>query len=137
MVRMGLDLSFRHGHAPNLPLQPLPALVDTGATVCCIDSRIALLLGLPIVNREPMAGAHGQSETNVYLGHMNVPALNLTIADRFYGVDLVAGGQPHVALLGRTFLRFYTMTYEGQSGSVTISDDPPPSLEPPRELAGN
>jgi hypothetical protein len=38
-------------------------------------------------------------------------------------VDRAAGGQRHFALLGRTFLRNFTMTYEGRAGVVTISND--------------
>jgi hypothetical protein len=37
------------------------------------------------------------------------------------GVDLAAGGQIHRALIGRTFLRRFTMVYEGETGTVTLS----------------
>jgi hypothetical protein len=41
----------------------------------------------------------------------------------FAGVNLAAGGQPHQALIGRTFLRHFTMIYEGRTGTVTITND--------------
>ena len=48
--------------------------------------------------------------------------LNFTIYGMFAGVHLVAGGQIHRALIGRTFLQHYTMVYEGRTGTVTISN---------------
>lgn len=38
-------------------------------------------------------------------------------------IDLAAGGQAHLALIGRTFLRNFTMVYEGRTGTVTIHND--------------
>ncbi len=38
----------------------------------------------------------------------------------FAGVHLVAGGQSHKALIGRTFLRSFTMIYNGRTGAVTL-----------------
>jgi len=59
----------------------------------------------------------------MHLGHVHVPALNFTIYGEFAGVDLVAGGQAHHALIGRTFLQNFTMTYEGRTGTVILSND--------------
>ena len=42
---------------------------------------------------------------------------------QFSMVDLVVGDQPYSALLGRSFLASYTMTYNGPMGIVTISND--------------
>jgi hypothetical protein len=39
----------------------------------------------------------------------------------FAGVHLTAGGQRHQALIGRTFLRRFHMTYDGLTGEVTIA----------------
>lgn len=58
-----------------------------------------------------------------YLAQIYITTLGVTVYGRFAGVHLVAGGQPHVALLGRTFLQHFTMTYEGRTGQVTISND--------------
>jgi len=38
-------------------------------------------------------------------------------------VDLIAGGQAHYALIGRTFLQSFTMVYEGRTGTVTLSNN--------------
>jgi len=99
------------------------ALVDTGATESCIDGGLAMRLNLPIVDRRPLGGAHGVNEVNVHLGHIHIPALAFTIYGPFCAVDLVAGGQAHHALIGRTFLQAFTMIYEGRTGTVTIHND--------------
>ncbi len=78
-------------------------------------------LQLPVIGRIPVAGISGLDEVAMYLAQIYVPDLNLTIYGRFAGAHLAAGGQPHVALLGRSFLRDYTLTYEGQTGNVSIS----------------
>lgn len=122
-VRIGFDPGFRRGNVPALAEDTLPALVDTGAFASCIDSDLARDLDLPIVNRGRVAGVLGVGEVNFHLAHIYVPELDWTISGRFAGVHLAAGGQPHAALLGRDFLSFFTMRYDGRTGSVTIADD--------------
>lgn len=123
-VQVGFDPAYRHGlpGSPNLPGLPLPALVDTGAFDCCIDSALAAKLELPVVDEGVIAGVQGASNVDVYLAQIYVPALDGTIHGRFHGVNLTEGGQPHSALIGRTFLQHFTMVYEGKTGDVTISD---------------
>lgn len=124
-VQIGFDPVFQPGalEAPTLPGIRLPALVDTGAIECCIDSALADQLGLPVVDEGIVAGVQGASNVDVYIGQIYVPALGWTIHGRFHGVHLSEGGQPHSALIGRTFLRHFTMVYEGSTGSVTLSND--------------
>lgn len=50
-----------------------------------------------------------------------MPALDWTVHGSFAGVYLRAGGTPHYALMGRTFLRHFTMVYDGKTGAVTLS----------------
>jgi hypothetical protein len=101
------------------------ALVDTGATTSCIDSGLAMQLNLPIIDRQRVSGVSGIHEVNMHLGHVLVPSLGRFISGSFAGVDLVAGGQPHVALIGRTFLQYFTLFYDGRTGSVSITDELP------------
>ena len=56
----------------------------------------------------------------MHLAQIHVPSLQVTLYGTFAGVDLIAGGQLHHALIGRTFLRHFTMTYNGASGSVVL-----------------
>ena len=99
----------------------MAALVDTGATESCIDNLLAATLNLPIVNRRKLAGAFGAKEVNMHLAQVRILDLSFTIYGEFAGVDLIAGGQKHHALLGRTFLQKFTMHYDGQTGQVTLS----------------
>jgi hypothetical protein len=106
-----------------LPQTPLPALIDTGAGESCIDSGLAMRLNLPIVDQRPISGIHGAGIVNVHLAHIHIPYLPWTIWGQFCAVDLIAGGQAHHALIGRTFLQGFTMVYEGRTGTVTLSND--------------
>lgn len=121
-VRIGFDPVYQQNSVgvPNLPKQLYPALVDTGAQESCIDSGLAAALQLPIVDRQTISGAHGAEEVNMHLGQIYVPALDFTTYGRFAGVHLTAGGQPHYALIGRTFLSRVYMSYDGGSGKVEM-----------------
>ena len=81
---------------------------------------LATNLNLPVVNRRFVSGVQGSFEVNVYMAQVHFPALSKTMYGAFAGVNLVAGGQPHSALIGRTFLRHFTMTYNGKTGLVEI-----------------
>jgi predicted aspartyl protease len=131
LVNIGFDPNFQAPTGVTGPAAvtiPVPgitnisALVDTGAGECCIDSLLAAQLNLPIIDRRAISGVHGQQEVNMHLAQVHVPSLNFIIYGAFAGVHLVAGGQIHRALLGRTFLKNYTMVYEGRTGAVTISN---------------
>ena len=123
IVRIGFDENFEpgEGRTPDLPENEYHALVDTGAGESCIDSALAATLNLPVVDRRPVSGVHGQEEVNVHLAQIYFPNLDWTTYGQFCGVHLHAGGQPHSSLIGRTFLRYFSMQYDGPSGSVIIS----------------
>jgi len=56
---------------PALPnIQNVPALIDTGATMSCIDDQLAQQLGLPLINQVQSAGVHGSAPLNVYLAYL-------------------------------------------------------------------
>ena len=121
-VRIGFDEAHRTGAGltPDLPEQLYPALVDTGAVESCVDARLAKTLQLPVVDRVHVAGVHGKGTVRMHLGQIFIPGLEMTIVGRFAGVHLQDGGQPHLALMGRTFLQGLTLTYDGKTGRVTI-----------------
>jgi hypothetical protein len=124
-VDIGFDPKFQPqpGNIPAAALTGLPALVDTGASESCIDSLLAAQLNLPIIDRRKVSGVHGSDEVNMHLAQVRIPTLNWIIYGAFAGVHLVAGGQTHRALIGRTFLQNFTMVYEGRIGTVTLSND--------------
>ncbi len=125
-VDIGFDATYRADAVPLIipisAIKGVVALVDTGASQCCIDNSLAVELGLPLVDKKEISGVGGRHMANVYLAQIHVPSLDFTIYGTFYGVDLFAGGQIHKALMGRTFLTNFTMIYEGKTGSVKISN---------------
>ena len=125
-----VDIGFDPAYQRTLPAKPptpgmkgINALVDTGARESCIDSMLAAQLGLPIVDRRTVSGVHGPLEVNMHLAQVHFPSLNSTIWGAFAGVHLAAGGQVHLALIGRTFLQYYKMIYQGRTGKVVLSSD--------------
>jgi predicted aspartyl protease len=125
-VNIGFDPQFDAANvsqAPQLAATSLHALVDTGATESCIDDDLAKKLALPVVDRRKVSGIGGVHEVSMYLAQIHIPTLNFTLYGSFAGVNLIAGGQSHYALIGRTFLMAFTMTYEGRTGTVTLSND--------------
>lgn len=127
IVDIGFDPKYKPGVGVRVPA-PIPAitgmwaLIDTGASECCIDSILATQLGLPIVDKKQIAGVGGAQEVNIHLAQIHVPALDHTIYGMFAGVHLVAGGQMHRALIGRTFLKSFDMVYTGSTGDVILSN---------------
>ena len=128
LVEIGFDPDFEDSDAkrPNIAPDLLPALVDTGATESCIDADYAHSLGLLTFNRDDdsvVMGIGGVTPLDHYLAQIYVPALDETIYGLLAGVRLQAGRQPYYALIGRDFLQNFTMSYEGPTGVVTLSND--------------
>jgi predicted aspartyl protease len=125
LVDVGFDPRYRPvegAKAPRPALKGVQALVDTGATESHIDDQLATQLRLPIADRRPIGGAVGVHDADVYLAQIFIPHLEFTIYGQFAGVKLADSGFLQRALIGRTFLRGYTMVYTGTTGKVTLSD---------------
>ena len=124
-VQIGFDRSFRHSQPsrPHLPDKLYPALIDTGADLSAVDLTLAQQLELPVVGQTNVAGVHGAYVLPEYLAQIHIPSLAFTIYGRFAGLLLSSGGQQHSALIGRAFLRSFTMIYEGRTGVVQLSND--------------
>ncbi len=86
-----------------------------------IDDRLAKSLRLPLVNTGTVTGVGGNTPVNIYLAQIFIPDLQFTIYGQFAGVLLSQGDQPHQALIGRDFLQYCTMRYDGLSGVVTLT----------------
>ena len=117
----GPTVAVQVGYGGTLTDTLYPALVDTGAGECCIDSALAAELGLPVVDRQSVSGVGGRFEVSIHEAQLYVPALDFTMTGRFAGVHLTQGGQPHWALIGRTFLLHHTLVYDGQKGSAVLT----------------
>jgi hypothetical protein len=84
---------------------------------------LAAQLNLPVVDRRQIGGVGGAHTVNIHLAQVHVPLLGKTVYGAFAAVHLSAGGQFHLALIGRTFLKNFTLIYEGRTGTVTIHDE--------------
>jgi hypothetical protein len=126
-VDIGFDPSY-DGRSPRklaaLPMRNVWALVDTGATHCCIDSDLAMQLKLPVIDQHTYSGISGPMNVNMHLDQIYTPNLNFTFYGSFAGVNLSAGGARHSVLIGRSYLQHFTMTHDGPSGTVVLSDPP-------------
>jgi hypothetical protein len=124
LVDIGFDPDYdpaQPGKLPKLAITGVEALIDTGATISCIDKALAAALKLPAVDKQKFGGAAGLYEAEMHSAQIHVPSLVATIHGLFAAVDLVGGGQRHVALIGRTFLQNLKMAYDGTTGKVTLS----------------
>jgi hypothetical protein len=104
----------------------IPALIDTGAAISCIDDYLARSLDLPVIDHGTVSGIAGATPVNFYLALVYVPDLDDTIVGPFAGVHLAAGGQVHRVLLGRTFLSGMVFQYDGKTGNLRLKSVTPP-----------
>lgn len=97
------------------------ALIDTGASVTCIDDAAATQLRLPVIDVATMTSAsHASSQRNVYPVQIEVVGLSMNInAPRAMGAELRPQGL--VVLIGRDLLRHCHLVYNGTSGTFTLS----------------
>ena len=112
-------ITAAHAAAPGPAL--VEALIDTGASDCCIDEGLAQQLQLPLIDQQDGSGIGGREKFNVYLGHIRIASLALIEYGRFMGVKLTAGGQSHKVLLGRTMMQAMILVYDGTTGAVKIA----------------
>lgn len=124
LVDLGLKSRAPLGEPPDLPKKRVKALIDTGAFGDCIDDDLARALGLPITDEGEVSGIGGRHHAFIYTARLYVPALEKLLFQRFTGVKLQQGDQWRGVILGRPFLRLYTLVYNGQDGSVTVQEPP-------------
>lgn len=122
-VHIGFDPIWKsHVNAPPALSSPkLRALIDTGARESCVDSELAMKLGLPHFDRRPVSSVSGKVVVDFHVAQVHVPSLRFTQSGPFAAVPLIASGFKFEALLGRSFLSYVQMTYDGVAGSVTVS----------------
>ena len=96
-------------------------LIDTGASVTCIDEEAARRLGLPVIDVERMSSAtHAQVDRNVYPIQVEVIGFPIRLqAPRAIGAELSPQGL--LLLIGRDVLQICTLFYNGPTGELTLS----------------
>jgi len=122
-VNIGFDLNYKpeQNAPPVAKVAGVRALIDTGARESCIDSALAQRIKLPHFDRRIVSGVTGPVEVDFYLAQIHVPMLRFTQRGFFAGVPLIASGFQHEALVGRSFLSYVSMEYDGPRGMVAIS----------------
>jgi predicted aspartyl protease len=96
-------------------------LIDTGASITCIDEEAAQKLQLPAVDVVTMASAsQASSQRSVYPIQIEVIGFPIRLqALRAVGAALKA--QDLLLLIGRDVLQMCTLFYNGISGEITLS----------------
>jgi predicted aspartyl protease len=95
------------------------ALVDTGASICCITKDIVDSLGLLPRDTVKVLTPSSEDERPLYEIAIAIPDLSTT----FLFIDAVLvtlSGQPHQALIGRNVLQHLTMIYRGPSNEFEL-----------------
>ena len=106
-----IDITL-HGSTPDLPTEQLQGIIDTGASVICVDKRVALKLGLTAINRKRMEVADGSIvESTVYMAEMAIEGLGFRNWVEIHALPMMRPSAR--VLLGRSFLKNYLVTYNG------------------------
>lgn len=101
-----------HGDHPDSKPELLNGIIDTGASIICIDNRIAKKLGLIASNRKPVQMADGRVVTSaIYAARMTIPVLEFDGIVQICGVEMEYPSSR--VLIGRSFLKDYIVNYDG------------------------
>ncbi|MBI5397599.1 MAG: aspartyl protease family protein [Verrucomicrobia bacterium] len=130
---LGIEVTVPESVANALTLsaKPLPkptvgtALVDTGATSCCIEETVVQSLGLQPVGQVNVSSPNGPKLQNVYVARMTFPGSPIpTLELRLIGVQMQPPGGAAtgpISLIGRDILRQCVLVYNGPMGSYTMA----------------
>ena len=119
-----LEVQLKFYSSKNVPTpDPITgnALIDTGASVTCIDQSAAQKAGLPVVDSSPISSAtHSNAVVPIYAGRLMIQNLHQNIeSKRAYGVNLDSQGL--IALIGRDLLASCIFIYNGPDSSFSLS----------------
>lgn len=103
-----------------VPTVETRGLIDTGASDVCIDYRIAIALGLKVIDQS-LVGVVGTSTlATIYLGRLLIPEIGF---DRVMPLYALKVRQPtHEVLIGRSVLQNYIVTFDGPAGMFHFAD---------------
>lgn len=124
-VSVGIEQSAGAGFAAERQELPSPrtgwALIDTGASITCVDDKAARELSLPVIDVAKVTSAtHTEIDQNVYPIQITIvgSALQFNVA-RAMGAALEPLGI--IAWIGRDVLSLCTLSYSGPTGQITLS----------------
>lgn len=103
-------------------------LIDTGATLTCIQEDILVSLGLNPIGQVNSGTANGPKPCNIYPARIVFPTQGWTLdLGKAMGVNLagqvipIKPPQPIIALLGRNLLEHCVFIYNGIMGLWTVA----------------
>ncbi len=104
--------------------QPIPAavvgsaLIDIGATCCCVEESFLQQLNLQPIGQVLMSGATGNRIQNAYQARLTFPGTPVPPLEiQVIGVQMNQGQT--ICLIGRDVLRYGVLIYNGPQGSCT------------------
>lgn len=100
----------------------VPAMVDTGASHLGLDTNIIRSLNLSRRGVTTCDTAAGRRVANLYAVSISFPGTKLQSYDLLRVADVNLAKQPFKCLIGRQTMRNWHMHYNGQSGTISISD---------------
>jgi len=111
--------------AQNLPVPnpiTIPALVDTGASHLALDNKVIQPLNLSKRGTTTCDTAAGRRIANVYAVSLAFPGTSLQSYPLLRATEVSLTNQPFKCLIGRETMKNWHLHYNGQSGSISISD---------------
>ena len=101
------------------------ALIDTGASMTCVDESVLATLGINAIGLVSLGTAAGTVQRPLFPARVAFPEPKLVVdLSRVVAVDLrgqAIQGMPLIALVGRDILRFCQLIYDGSGGFFTMS----------------
>lgn len=96
------------------------ALLDTGASCCCVGESVLQRLQLQPVRQTEVRSPNGSRLQSVYVARMSfpgsvIPPVELSVV----GVQM--GHEETIALIGRDFLQRCLLVYNGQVGASSLA----------------
>ena len=90
----------------------MQGIIDTGASVICLDKRVATRLQLTAINRKKMEVADGTVvDCAVYMAEMTIAGLGFRDWVEVHALPMTYPSRR--VLIGRSFLKNYLVTYNG------------------------
>ena len=123
-VDVGFDRKYKLGKPPGHFRKGLEALVDTGARESCIDSSLAKDLDLPTFDRQNVSGVSGRIEVDYHFAQIHIESLRFVLRGQYAGVPMLSSGLTYPIVLGRSFLSYVKMVYDGPTGDVEVIREP-------------
>jgi hypothetical protein len=111
-----------NGRTDSIRSATFDALIDTGADCCIVDPSVLAHLSLSSSGTGYDVGMHGAGETGRVQITLALPSANFTYAGLLF-VKLLRPSQHFDILLGRDFLQYFKMDWDGQRQTMRLWRD--------------